>query len=165
MDLHAIAKRYTDRALLIRQRRSGDVVAVKRLMLLAAPNRKAGGTRADLYAAIDALEAAGATVLELETGRSTSDRKQRDGLIRDAVDDLAQTRKGTGRTGRKSTTHSPEQIAIIRLHWYDLRHPTNEYAIEAMARDGVKVTTRQISKYCKGSGRPIGGPKRTKRKR
>lgn len=158
-----ITKVYEDFELLLRQRRKGhrDVVAVKRLMLLADPaaRRKAGGLRQSLYKAIDALEAAGATILELESNRSTANARERDLAMRDAVDELARTRKGTRRPGRPLRTWTDEQRVIMQLHWRDLRHRTNGAAVAAMNAAGVACTISQVIKLLGASGRPL-GPKR-----
>lgn len=163
---HGIAKVYDDLDLLLRQRRrgAGDVVAVKRLMLLADPRslRKAGGMRQSLYKTVDAIEAAGATILELESNRSTGVARERDLAMRDAVDELARTRAGTGRPGRPPKPWTAEQIATMREHWFSRLHPTNEAAVAAIVAAGVKgATVSNVYRAMRaGSGRGPGPKKR-----
>lgn len=157
-----ITKVYTDLDLMIRQRRhgAGDVVAVRSLLLLADPTakRQAGGMRQSLYKTIDAIEAAGAAILELETGRSTADARQRDLMIRDAVDSLARTRAGTRRPGRPRTTWTEQEVAIMREHWFSRRHETNEAAVAVIVEAGVRrATVSKAGKLLGPSGRQAGG--------
>jgi Asp-tRNA(Asn)/Glu-tRNA(Gln) amidotransferase A subunit family amidase len=161
MASHRITKIYEDLALCIQQRRvkQGDVVAVKRLALLADPRqkRRPGGVRQALYKAVDDLEAAGAFVVELDTGRSTKNARERDLMLRDAVDELSRTRYGSRKIGRPARQWSPEQMTIMRLHWHDIRHATNRDAIAAMRADGLDGITESIAlKLLKGSGRSPG---------
>lgn len=158
MEARGIVKRYTDLGLLMRQVRRGDVIAVKRAMLLADPakRRARGGMRASLYATIDAIHEAGASVLELDTGTSSAKAAGRREIERGAVDDLAQTRKGLRKVGRPARDWTPEQKTIMRLHWHDLRHPTNDAALAAMAASGVPASIRQVLKVCGKSGRRAG---------
>lgn len=159
-----VTKIYDDLDLCIRQRRRGkdDMVAVVRLLLLADPSRRyqAGGMRQALYKAVDAIEAAGASILEVDTGRTTADARQRDMMIRDAVDDLARTRKGTRRPGRPNRVWTDEQRTIMQIHWRDLRHLTNRDAVAAINASGVKCSVSQVIKLLGASGRPL-GPKRS----
>lgn len=160
LEAAGVIKIHDDLDLCIRQRRRrhGDVVAVTRLMLLADPSRRyqAGGMRQALYKAIDAIEAAGATILELETGRSTSDPRQRDQMIRDAIDDLARTRKGTRRPGRPRRVWTDEQRTIMEIHWRDLRHRTNRDAVAQINANGVRCSVSQVIKLLGASGRALG---------
>lgn len=160
LEAAGVAKIYDDLDLCIRQRRRrhGDVVAVTRLMLLADPGRRyqPGGMRQALYKAIDAIEAAGATILEIDTGRSTADARQRDQMIRDAVDDLARTRKGTRRPGRPNRVWTAEQRTIMEIHWRDVRHRTNRDAVASINASGVRCSVSQVIKLLGASGRALG---------
>jgi putative ubiquitin-RnfH superfamily antitoxin RatB of RatAB toxin-antitoxin module len=98
MASHRITKIYDDLALCIQQRRvkQGDVVAVKRLALLADPKqkRRPGGVRQALYKAVDDLEAAGAYVVEA---------MRADGLVGITESIALKLLKGSGRSpGPKS---------------------------------------------------------------
>jgi Asp-tRNA(Asn)/Glu-tRNA(Gln) amidotransferase A subunit family amidase len=167
MASHRITKIYEDLALCIQQRRvkQGDVVAVKRLALLADPRqkRRPGGVRQALYKAVDDLEAAGAFVTELDTGRSTKNPRDRDLMLRDAIDELSRTRYGSRKIGRPARTWTAEQRTIMRLHWFDLRHASNADAVEAMRTDGLDgITASVVQKLLGRSGRSP-GPKATRR--
>ena len=162
MDVRGITKLYTDFDLLVRRRRRGhgDVVAIKRLMLLPDPSnrRKAGGMRQALYKALDDLEAAGATLLELETNRSTANAREREMAIRDAVDDLARTRKGTRPPGRPQLEWTEDQQIIMKRHWFNHRdYQSNPAAVRAINAAGVKASMCQLRKMCGPSGRVMGG--------
>lgn len=63
-------KAFQSRDELVRLVREGDVIAVQHLHLLADPSRKRkrGGTRADLWKAIDEIEKRGGILWELYTG-------------------------------------------------------------------------------------------------
>lgn len=161
MASHCITKVYEDLALCIQQRRKGqgDVVAVKRLALLADPKqkRRPGGMRQALYKAVDEIEAAGAYVIELDTGRTTQSPRDRDMMLRDAIDELSRTRYGSRKIGRPARQWTPEQRTIMRLHWFDIRHATNRDAVAAMRADGLVGITESIAlKLLKGSGRNPG---------
>lgn len=164
-DLHDISKIYRDLALCVRQRRkgAGDVVAVKRLMLLADPSfhRSKGGVRQSMREAVLAIEKAGATILELDTGRRRDDPAAREEMMLDAYDDLGRTRRKHEVPGRPRRTWTPEQMEIMRMHWFNLRHATNEAAAKAVRNSGVKATTSIIGKLLGKSGRPS-GPKPSK---
>lgn len=159
-DLHGISRRYTDLALCIRQRRKGkgDVVAVKRLMLLADPAfpRSKGGVRQSMREAVQAIEKAGATILELDTGRRRDDPAVREAMMLDAINELSRTRRRHEVPGRPRRTWSPEQLELMRTHWFDVRHETNEDAAAAVRKSGVPATVSIIFKLLGGSKRPTG---------
>jgi Asp-tRNA(Asn)/Glu-tRNA(Gln) amidotransferase A subunit family amidase len=159
-DLHDIAKIYRDLDLCVKQRRKGkgDVVAVKRLMLLADPNyaRSKGGVRQSMREAVQAIEKAGATILELDTGRRRDDPAVREDMMLDAINDLSRTRRQHEVPGRPRRTWSAEQVRIMTGHWESNKHLTNEDAAAAVRADGVKATTSIIGKLLGKSGRPSG---------
>lgn len=159
-----IERVYDDLDLCIKQRRQGrgDVVAVHRLMVLADPRdrRKLGGLRASFRAHLDRLEDAGAVVLELDTGLTTATPRDRDAMVRAAEDELGRVRRFS-KTGRPVRVWGKDELAVIRLHWFSREHATNEDAVAAMVRDGVRVSKSQAYKAMgKGSGRVL-GPKRS----
>lgn len=161
-----ISKVYDDMALLLKQRRKAgrDVVAVKRLSLLAdrAKRRQRGGLRRSLWDAIDAIEATGSTILELDTNRSTKTRAERDAMIRDALDDLAYSRARSKTIGRPKREWTDAQMAIMRLHWTSNMHVHNEAAVAAMASDGLVVSVSVVTKLLGPSGR-LPGTRRDRR--
>lgn len=150
----------TDRAKLVRDIREKDIWVVYRLFLLADPKRKRGpgGMRKSLYDTVDALEAKGGHVIELHPKLRTTRRKaDRDAMMRDAIEDLARTRKHD-RPGKPNIVWAPDQRTVIERHWFDMRHPTNAAACKAMKRDGVKCTTDQAYALVGKSGRRAGNP-------
>jgi hypothetical protein len=163
-----VTKIYTDFDLLIRQRRDGldDIVAVKSLFVLANPadKRKRGGLRQSLWAAIDAIEAAGCSILELDTGLSSKRKADRDKMIRAAEDVLAHSRSHSERIGRPPRVRSESDLAIMRLHWNSNLHSRNSDAIAAMKADGLRVSVSVVTKVLGPSGR-VPGVKREKSKR
>lgn len=159
---NGVAKVYDDLDLCMRQRRvgSGDIVAVKRLLLLADPKRlrQKGGLRQSMMDVIWAFDAKGVSVWEIDTNRSTGEKAHREMLIMDNVDELAKTRASTNRTGRPKITFSPEQQIIICLHWKNLDHDTDGDAHKAILATGIKVSMKKVKEICGPSGRK-GGPK------
>jgi hypothetical protein len=160
-----ITRIYTDLALCIRQRRKAerDIVAIHKGMLLADPSdkRRLGGMRGSFWRNLDKLEAAGAVLWEVATNRSTATKRERDLITREAVDDLARTRR-YDRAGRPPREWSPSDLAIMRLHWFSREHATNKDAIRAMAADGLHVTESMVLKKMGRSGRSP-GPKSSTR--
>lgn len=151
---------YTDWRLLLQQRRKGqgDRVAVKRLHLLADPKRKRqrGGLRQSLYDAIDGIEAAGAVIVETDTGRTSAKRAERDAMIREAIDELSRSRVEARQIGRPAIVWTGEQTTIMRLHWFSRKHATDKAAQSAIHADGVPASMQQIRKVCGKSGRKMG---------
>jgi hypothetical protein len=164
MAVHGITKIYEDLDLCIRQRRKGygDVVAVKRLALFADPKhlRHKGGMRHSMRAAVEALERAGATILELDTGRRRDDLSVREAMMLDAIDQLSRSRYKSQNIGRPRKEWTPEQQTIMRLHWFDhVRHYSNEAAAAAIRADGVQASASQVHKLLGPSRRLAGNPK------
>lgn len=159
MERAKISRVYEDLSLCIRQRRHGrgDVVAVHRAMVLADPKdkRKLGGLRASFRAHLDRLEDAGAVVLELDTGLSTANPRDRDTMIRAAEDELGRVRRYS-KTGRPARVWGKDELAVMRLHWFSREHATNKDAVAAMVKDGVRVSASQVYKALGKSGRELG---------
>lgn len=159
-ETHGITRVYSNLDLCIRQRRKGmgDVVAVKRLMLLADPTwpRSKGGLRQSMINALQALEKAGATVLELDTGNRRDDPTVRETMLLRAINELSRSRCIRDVTGRPRRVWSQEQLAIMKLHWESNKHRTNAEAVAAMARDGVKASASQVYKALGKSMRAYG---------
>lgn len=152
-----ITRVYADLAMLVRQRRKGlgDVVAVRRLHLLADPSarRRKGGLRQSMWNAIDAIEATGSSIFELDTLLSSLRQDERDAMIRAALDTLAQTRERSDKIGRPPTPRAEDDLRVMREHWFSTRHATNRDAIAAMDADGLKTTASVVGKLLGPSGR------------
>lgn len=120
---------------LVRSVRKGEAVAVVRLHILAPPKLKtADRPRRALWAAIQAIEAKGAHIVEVESGRSTANRAERDDMIADAIEALTHAGRSPRRrdgAGRPPKVFTPEQVEQARAAWFDLRHRTNKDAIAA----------------------------------
>ena len=159
-DLAGIKKVYKDLGVCVRQRRKGkgDVVAVKRLMLLADPEypRSKGGVRQSMRDAVRAIEKAGATIWELDTGRRRDDPLVSEDMLLDAINELSRTRRKNDVPGRPTRKWTADQMTIMQMHWFDLRHETNEDAARAVRASGVPATVSILSKLLKKSGRPSG---------
>ena len=117
----------------IRSLRTRDVLAVYSLIVLAPPkSRTTDKPRAGLWDNIAAVEAKGATILEVQTGRSSATQAVRDAMIRDAIEALATGgRRENGRLskGRPPIEFTPAETDQARVAWFDLRHRTNADAI------------------------------------
>lgn len=164
MVLHGVFKVYDDIDLCIRQRRknNGDVVAVTRLVVLADPRRRTtkGGMRQSLLDTVAAIEAAGATLVELTTERRRDDPVVREAMLLDAINELSRTRRGANKIGRPPRVWTDEQLTIMRMHWFDhANHATNDSAVRAINADGVTATASQIVKKLGPSKRAAGNPK------
>ncbi len=114
---------------LIRSLRAGEVVAVTRVHILAAPKeRHDDRPRRALWTAVHAIEAKGAAILEVESRRSTaSSARERDEMIADAIEQITHS----GRSPRKRDTpgrppmmFSPEDIEAARRVWADRKIAT-----------------------------------------
>jgi hypothetical protein len=161
MERAGVVKVYDDLALCIRQRRrsAGDVVAVYRAMLLAEPadKRKLGGLRASFRRSLDKIEAAGATIVELDTGLRSAVSRERDQMIRAAEDELGRVRRFTN-VGRPKRVWGKDDLAVMRLHWFSREHATNTAAVAAMRTDGLIVSASQAYKAL-GPSKRERGPK------
>lgn len=119
--------------------RRGDTLAVVWLHVLA-PSRKSyrDRPRQALWAAVRAIEARGASILETETGRSSAVPAERDDMMQDAIEHLTSAGRAAAgrRNGRKSKGRPPVEytedvVERARGVWYDLRHDTNTAAVAA----------------------------------
>lgn len=169
MDAAGIAKVYDDWALLIRQRRrgAGDVVAVSDLWVIADPTKRTvkGGMRGSLIDRRAEARTAGASILELATGRSTLDAGEADAMLTDALDVLANSRSRSKRIGRPPKDYGEHERTIMRIHWTSTKHRTNRDALAAMAADGVKASVQMATRLLGPSGRKPGtrGPRKPER--
>ena len=79
----------------LRSFRPGNIAGVTRLHVLTDPKvGKKKGQRLALYAAVDTIENQGAIIEEVDTGRLSSDRKQRDAMIREAAEIVTKGGRG-----------------------------------------------------------------------
>lgn len=143
MAQHGVAVIYHDhgktiftREAWMRSLRKGDLATVAWLGLLADPIGNVRARRRDLMDTIEEIEGKGAAIWELATGRRSSDKKQRDAMIADAIEGLARQRfdKGFEKPGRPPRFSDPEDRAIIWNEWHSKRNKTNTQAAEAASR-------------------------------
>lgn len=134
---------------LVRSLRKGEAVAVMRLHILAPPKlRTADRPRRELWAAIQLIEAKGAHVIEVESGRSTADRSERDAMMADAIEALTHSGRSPRRqdgAGRPPKVFTPEQTEQARVAWFSLQHRTNKAAIQASPKGWTM--TRSYQKF------------------
>lgn len=119
--------------------RRGSVVVVVWLHVLA-PQRTTTTVkpRAELWAAIRAIEARGATIFEVETGRSSAHPSDRDAMIQDAIEHITSAgRAAASKTnGRRSPGRAPDKIdpaereAALAV-WHDVRITSDGRAMAA----------------------------------
>lgn len=139
-----VARRYAGtRAELIRMVRTGTTIAVHHLHLLADPGakRKRGGTRADLWKAVDEVEKRGGAIWELYTGLRTDTREGRDAMTRAAVETLARGRHKTSKAdkrGRPKKEFPAADLAKAKALW-ESRRLKRWVDVEAKLPDGITV--------------------------
>jgi ketopantoate hydroxymethyltransferase len=86
-----------------------------------------------LWTAIQLIEAKGAHVIEVESGRSTADRADRDAMIADAIEALTHSGRSPRRrdgAGRPAMDVEDTKEAA-RVAWFSREHRTNADAIRA----------------------------------
>lgn len=153
--MHNADRLYEDRAAMLRDLRKSDVVCVQHMHLLADPARKL--RRSDLLHALHHIEASGATVFEISTGRHTADRRMRDKMLIDATEALASGRAPNRNTtpGRPKAPLTARETAAIERHWKSAEHATDQDAARAIQAMGCKrLTASVIRKRVGNSGRP-----------
>lgn len=139
---------------LVRALRKGEAVAVVRMHLLAAPKTRTSDTpRRALWSAVHAIEAKGAAVLEVDSGRYTANSRDRDAMIADAIEQITHS----GRTPRKQDVpgrpriqFTDEETETARRMWFDLRYKTNADAFAAIKRKVPRWTLARC--YDKSNG-------------
>ncbi len=141
---------------MIRALRSGDVVAVTQLHLLAPPKAKTSDRpRVALWSGLRNIEAKGASIIEVDTGRRSWIPAERDDMLLDAIEKITHS----GRTprkrdvpGRPPVAFSAADIEFARREWFDLRHKTNGAALKAIKRKVPKWTLSRCYDKALGFG-------------
>jgi hypothetical protein len=140
--------------------RRGDIAVVVWLHVLAPPRTTTNARPRDvLWNAIAQIEAKGATILEVETGRHSGIKADRDGMIRDAIEALtsAGRARASRANGRKSAGRPPHVIdPKEREHaasvWHDVRYPSDRAAMAAGPKGWSRYRyERQFGKSGRGN--------------
>lgn len=115
------------RGRMVDQLRRNDAVHLTHFHLLAKRvERTTHNMRLDLWEALRDVEERGGVVIETSTDRTTADRKQRDDMIRDAIEILTRGHKARASTiarkngmkgGRPPKVLTPEQTEAARAAW------------------------------------------------
>lgn len=115
------------RSRMVDQLRRNDVVHITHLHLYAKRVARTNhNMRLDLWQALRDLEDHGGSIVETSTGRTTADRKQRDDMIRDAIEILTRGHKARASTiarkngmkgGRPPKVLTAEQKEAARAAW------------------------------------------------
>lgn len=136
-------------AALIRSLRKGEAVAVMRMHILAPPKlRTADRPRRELWATLRAIEAKSSYVFEVESGRSTANKAERDDMMADAIEALTHSGRSPRRqdgAGRPPKMFTPDQTEQARVAWFSLQHRTNKAAIQASPKGWTM--TRSYQKF------------------
>lgn len=135
-------------ATVLRLVRPGTVVKVQRLHLLANPAalRKPGGKYADLIRRIDAIEAKGGIVMDVDRGWMSSRNRDKNAMLEAASISLKLgSREPTGRkAGRPTAGEALEKYrSVIQAEWHSRKHATNRQAVAAMLARGVPSTVNE----------------------
>ena len=134
--------------------RPGTVVKVQRLHLLANPAalRKPGGKYADLIRRIDAVEAKGGSVMDVDRGWLSTRKRDLHAMLEAASISLSQgSREPTGRKAGRPTAAEKFEThrAVIEAEWLSRKHSTNDHAVAAMIARGVpKSMTVNLAWRC-----------------
>lgn len=147
-----------DWAWLLAKLRSGDVLSVVALRVIYVSGRDRTPRRS-LMAAVHNVEDRGASIVETSTGRSSTNQRERDMMIVDALDRIART----GRGGRPRFGLPGDQHAYALEQWTSTRHRTNADAFAAIVttarargwRELLRLRSVQaFGNVFGGSGRP-----------
>ena len=139
-------KAFQSRDELVRLVREGDVIAVQHLHLLADPSRKRkrGGTRADLWKAIDEIEKRGGILWELYTGLRSDTKEGRDRMTREAVDTLARGRHKTRMSDKRG--RPPRQFTDAE--WAKAEAAWNSRKLKRWADVQAKLPKGMTVRHC-----------------
>lgn len=136
------------RDLLDRLRR-GDTVKVRHLHLLAPPKRRTDDNpRRELWETIHRIEDRGATILEVSTGRSSANQRERDMMIADAIEVITRgaraisaklARENGKKGGRPPAVIKDEQREAARVKWFERPELVGDDLRRALKRTGYSV--------------------------
>lgn len=135
-------------ATVLRLVRPGTLVKVQRIHLLAAPEaqRRPGGKYADLIRRIDAIEAKGGSVMDVDRGWISSRNRDKNAMLEAAMVSIKQaSREPNGRkAGRPLASEAlAKWRPVIEAEWHSRKHPTNRDAVAAMIARGVPTTVTE----------------------
>ncbi len=133
------------------------VVVVVELHVLAPPKLLTNSNpRLDLWAAVKAIEAKGATITEVDSGRNSGNKDERDDMIAEAIEKITHAGRAPRRrdgAGRPPDEFTDEQIEFALHEWYNLRHKTNAAALAAIQKRIPNWTINRCQKWkAKGFG-------------
>lgn len=119
--------------------RKRDVAVVVWLHVLASPRKTTSvRPRDELWKAIRAIEARGATIFEVNTCRHSATLSERDGMIQDAIEHITSAGRAAAsqKNGEKSRGRAPDVIdegerKRALAVWHDVRFVSNAQAIAA----------------------------------
>jgi hypothetical protein len=147
----------------------GRVFRVYHLFLLADPAKRTPLMVERLLALVHKLvDRRGVVIEDAFCGLSTAHKGQKSAMLALAKEMIARSCKGarSAVNGKKSKgrplAFSAAQIDIVEAEWFNARHATNEAALKAMAKQGVKISETQAWREMEkrrgrgkgGSGRP-----------
>lgn len=122
----------------VKSLRAGNVCGVARLWILADPKkRRKGGMRQALYDAVDAIEERGAIIEEVDSGRVSTNKSQRDAMIREAAEvvtrggQAAKSAKNLPK-GRKAVEFAPEVYEKAKSAWESRKYKTWDDVAKAL---------------------------------
>jgi len=151
---------------LLKMLRPGDVVLICNGRALIDPSSKAPARR-QVFAALAAIEEAGGTLHDLQTGCDTAKRAERDEFLAGTLDAIARARDG-GDAGRPPWTLTAEQRAWSAPIWYSMKVATNKEAETLIRAEAAKRGDRDmmsISAWALGRSHRLGPSGRAKLKR
>lgn len=117
-----------ERARFVGSIRRGDTIHVRHLHLLAEPKRRTDDVpRLTLWAILFEIEDRGAVIREISTGRSTASKRERDMMIRDALEVLtkgaranaARQARENGKLGGRKRKWQREKVEAAAAVWFD----------------------------------------------
>lgn len=128
--------------------RPGVVVKIQRIHLLADPSslRLPGGKYASVISRIEAIEAKGGAVMDVDRGWISTKKRDYSAMLKAAAISIKQgSREPNGRKAGRPL--ASERLAkfrpIIEAEWHSRKHQTNELAVAAMIARGVPKTTTE----------------------
>lgn len=123
--------------------REGDNIGIYRLALLIDPGR---GTHEKMKRDVRALMETGATLHELDTGRTWDCRGDLVDMVSDAIEQITTSRVGRGKAGRpRKHKYTSDQWKVIDAVWASKDY-TNDAQREAAVRDisGLEGFNRSV---------------------